>query len=160
MNSQLDQNTTSDDSTFDPQMAADNPNYLEENASAAGAFANMHLVIGDPHLYQSLYIKGGLEEKIDLNLLRALFSSADTEARKQVLFYLARVSVPELDEELISFLEIALSNSQENFENLYWGTVALLKTNTPRSKSFVEELFRSPMFLDNDLLMSLSERLN
>ncbi len=162
MNSQLDKNMPldpSDNSTFDPQMATNDPNYLEQNASVAGAFANQHLTIDDPYLYQSLDIKGGLEEKVDLRLLRTLLNS-DTEAKRQVLFYLARVGTPELDEELISFIENVLKNPHDNLEALYWGTTALLKTKTPRSRTFTKELFKSPTFSNNDLLKSLSTQLS
>ena len=136
-------------SQFNSLKAISDFNYLEKNKSSAQEFANENLDLSKIHFVHALKIKGELGEKIDTDVLKAALSQE--ELQSEVAFYLAKVSIPEMDQHLIENLNSLLETMESNVDKVYWLIFAILKTATSRAKFFLRGILTtySPK---NDLL--------
>lgn len=136
-------------SQFNSLKAISDLKYLEENRTFAREFADENLALSNINFVHALKIKGELGEKIDTDVLKAALSQE--ELQSEVAFYLAKVSIPEMDQHLIENLNSLLETMESNVDKVYWLIFAILKTATSRAKFFLRGILTtySPK---NDLL--------
>jgi HEAT repeat protein len=127
------------ESQFDPIEACKDPTYLTKRTTEAKSFSDLHMEIDDIHFVQALHLKGALGEKVDSALLKKALAD-DRSKQIEVLFYLSRVGMPELAEEVITLITDELKNSDPDIEILYWSIIALAKTKTPQAKLYLKGL--------------------
>lgn len=140
---------------FDPKEACSDPTYLTKRTAEAKSFSNEHMEIDDIHFTQALHLKGALGEKVDAELLKKALAG-DRAKQIEVLFYLSRVEMSELAEEIIPLITNELKNTKPDVEILYWSLIALAKTKTPQAKLYLKGLIGSKnqhkILRDNPLL--------
>ncbi|MEK7086114.1 MAG: hypothetical protein AAB953_03830 [Patescibacteria group bacterium] len=136
---------------FDGIRACTDPKYLDENLDAAAKFANGNLQIDNINFIQALHIKGALGEAIDLDLLTEALNRGET-VQREVIFYLARVQIPQMDQRIISLLNEALEGNELDTGKIYWLIYALIETETQEAKFYLKGLIKHERLQDNPIL--------
>lgn len=126
---------------FDDILSCVDPTYLEHNRYEAARFAAANLRVESVNFIQALHIKGALGHKVPIAILKKAFELGKHDpAREEVIFYLSRVSVPEMDENLINLLNLEIHNPNLDSGGFYWLISALMMCNTSRGKLFLKGL--------------------
>ncbi|MBI4235154.1 hypothetical protein HY604_02545 [Candidatus Peregrinibacteria bacterium] len=139
---------------FEPLKAAVDPTYLFSHVDAARAFADEALDLKRPDFVQALKIKGVLKERVDFRLLLQALD-CDRACRDEVLFYLSRVSVHELEGQVIEFINIELERDGEPDAAIYWMIRALVCMNTKTARFFLDGLRNHPKIRGDEVLAAL-----
>lgn len=139
------------DEQFDGIRACTNPKYLDENLDAAAKFANENLQIDNINFIQALHIKGALGEAVDPDLLIEALNKGET-VQKEVVFYLARVKIPQMDQHIISLLNQELEREEIDTDRVYWLIYALIKTDTQEAKFYLRGLMKHKRLQDSPIL--------
>lgn len=136
---------------FDELKACTDPDYLETHQTEAADFAGKNLTVENIHFIQALHIQGALGRKVDKTLLvEALGDSEDVVS--EAIFYLARVSIPEMDDTLAVLLNKELEGKELDHGKIYWLISALIRTGTTRAKLFLKGLLNNKALKDDEII--------
>lgn len=127
---------------FDELRACTDPDYLETHQTEAADFADANLTVKNIYFIQALHIQGALGRKVDKALLVETLGDSEGVV-SEVIFYLARVSIPEMDDTLAVLLNKELEGKELNTRKIYWLISALIKTGTTRAKLFLKGLLNN-----------------
>lgn len=136
---------------FDEIRACIDPDYLEIHPIEAADFAGKNLDVGNINFIQALHIQGALGKKIKKTLLVEALGDSECVV-SEVIFYLARVSIPEMDDILAVLLNKELEGKELNSEKIYWLISALIKTGTTRARLFLRGLLNNKTLKEDPII--------